>query len=116
MHTRSEGAHTHAVDPAAAQRIERALAGFGRTRIERQFARAKDLKAYGLATPRTVILIYRPSEAQPLVQYAVGDLAPDTVSRYVEVVGGPDVVTIPNYQIENLLTLISALGAAAPAR
>lgn len=116
VHGRAEGAHTHAVDPVAAPRIEAALAGFGRTRIERQLARPKDLQVYGLATPRTVILVYRPGEAQPLVQYAVGDVAPDTVSRYVEVVGSPDVVTIPSYQIENLLTLIGALGAPAPAR
>src|SRR5207249_1038697 len=34
-HARSEGTHTHAVDPSAAGRIERALLAFGRTRIER---------------------------------------------------------------------------------
>ena len=115
VHTRSESTHTHEVDPSAAGRIERALLAFGRTRIERQLARDKDAGAYGVTTPRILILVYRRNESQPLAQYAVGDVAPDTVSRYVEVVGGSGVVTIPNYQIENLLTLIGAVGAS-PAR
>ena len=48
------------------------------------------------------------SEPQPLAQYAVGDVAPDTVSRYVQRGGQPRVVTIPTYQIDNLLALIDA--------
>jgi hypothetical protein len=63
-----------------------------------------------------VILLYRPSATQPLVQYAVGDVAPDTVSRYVDVVGAASgVVTIPNYQIDNLLALIDSV-ATSPTR
>jgi hypothetical protein len=42
-----------------------------------------------------VILVYRAREAQPLAQYAVGDVAPDAISRYVDAVGGAGVVTIP---------------------
>jgi hypothetical protein len=38
----------------------------------------------------------------------VGDLAPDTLSRYVIVVGSSSAVTIANYQIDNLLALIKA--------
>ncbi|HEU5283039.1 MAG TPA: hypothetical protein VFU53_04450, partial [Burkholderiales bacterium] len=48
-------------------------------------------------------------EALPLVQYAVGDLAPDQFSRYVQAVGSPTVITIANYQIDNLLGLIQAV-------
>src|SRR5205807_2013771 len=44
---------------------------------------------------------------------AVGSLAPDTVSRYVMVVGRPLVVTIPGYQIDNLLALVQAAGATS---
>jgi hypothetical protein len=36
------------------------------------------------------------------------------VSRYVTVVGSPDVMTIPKYQIDNLLALVEA--AAEPSR
>ena len=43
----------------------------------------------------------------------MGQIAPDTVSRYVMVVGRPVVVTIPNYQIDNLLALTRAASATA---
>jgi hypothetical protein len=116
VHGASEVAHTHATDPSAAARIERAVTAFGRTRIERRVGRERDVAAYGVAAPRVVILLYRPGATQPLVQYAVGDVAPDTVSRYVDVVGGaPGVVTIPNYQIDNLLTLVDSV-AGSPNR
>ena len=110
-HTGAEAAHAHAVDPAEAERIERALLAFGRTRIERRVGRPPDAGAYGVTTPRIIILAYRANDPQPVVQYAVGDMAPDTVSRYVDVVGGVGVVTIPSYPIDSLLTLIRGLEA-----
>jgi hypothetical protein len=106
-HAASERDHTHTPDPAMAERIERAVLAFGRARIERQLDRG-DGKTFGVTAPAMVVLVYRPKAPQPLVQYAVGDVAPDTVSRYVDVVGGPGVVTIPNYQIENLVSLVDA--------
>jgi Domain of unknown function (DUF4340) len=66
------------------------------------------VQQYGLANPQMVILVYRPQQLQPLLQVAVGDVAPDKLSRYVMVVGSTSVVTIANYQIDNLLTLIKA--------
>lgn len=113
VHSATESAHTHAADPAVAERIERTVAAFGRTRIERDFALAKDGADYGVATPDVVVLVYRPDQSQPLAQYAVGHVAPDTVSRYVMVVGRPTVVTIPNYQIDNLLALVRSVGGAS---
>jgi len=113
MHAGGGAIHTHTPDPALAQRIERAVAAFARTRTERQFALERDAAAYGVATPDIVVLLYRPRQAQPLAQYAVGSLAPDTVSRYVMVVGRPLVVTIPGYQIDNLLALVQAAGASS---
>ena len=111
VHTGSEGTHAHRTDPSTAKRIEHAFAAFGRTRIERQFALEAHAKDYGVATPETIILVYRPNDLQPLGQYAVGDIAPDTLSRYLLVVGSSVVATIPNYQIDNLLALIEAVGA-----
>jgi hypothetical protein len=114
VHAGGEAAHTHAPDPVLAQRIERAVAAFTRTRTERQFAlERRDAAAYGVATPDIVVLVYRPQQAQPLTQYAVGGIAPDTVSRYVLVVGRPVVFTIPGYQIDNLLALVQAAIASA---
>ena len=111
-HTGSEGAHAHDVDPALSRTIDGALLAFGRTRIERSLGRVPDGASYGVTTPRILVLIYRASELQPVVQYAVGDLAPDTASRYVDIMGGPGVVTIPSYQIDNLLALVATVTSA----
>jgi hypothetical protein len=110
IHTGGTAAHTHTADPVLAERIERTMAAFGRTRIERDFALGREGAVYGVTTPEILVLIYRPNQAQPLAQYAVGNVAPDTVSQYVMLVGRPVVVTIPKYQIDNLLALIQAAG------
>lgn len=108
VHAKADATHTHHADPAMAQRIETALQGFGRTRMERTLPAGVALEQYGLANPQMVILVYRPNELQPLLQVAVGDVAPDKLSRYVMAVGRPSVVTIANYQIDNLIGLIKA--------
>jgi hypothetical protein len=113
VHTAAESGHEHAADPALAERIERAVAAFGRTRVERDFALGRDAPDYGVTTPEILVLLYRPRQSQPLIQYAVGHVAPDTVSRYVMVVGGSVVVTIPNYQIDNLLALTRTASATS---
>jgi hypothetical protein len=101
--------HRHDVDAALTERIADAFAAFGRTRIERRFTLKADARDYGVSAPDMLILIYRPDDLQPLAQYAVGDIAPDTLSRYVLVVGSAAVATIPNYQINNLLALIDTI-------
>ena len=116
VHGGNEASHTHEADAAMARRIEQTVAAFGRAKIERQFPRGNDARSYGLTAPRMVVLLYRPTAREPLVQFAVGDVAPDTVSRYVEVVGGAGVVTIPNYQIDNLRALIETVARAAGPR
>jgi len=108
VHAPADPTHAHRTDPAFAERIEKALEGFDRARMERTLPIDEGVQKYGLATPQMVILVYRAKEIQPLLQVAVGDIAPDTYSRYVMVVGGNSVVTIANYQIDNLLGLIKA--------
>ena len=124
-HTGQEGAHAHRADPAVSQKIDHALAGFGRARIERTFALDfgavgvdpvqrellpdPEVRDYGVTVPSIIVLVYAPGGAQPLVQYAVGDVAPDGLSRYVLPVGSPTVVTIANYQITNLLNLVAEM-------
>jgi hypothetical protein len=115
VHSAAQAAHSHQADPQAAKRIDDALTALGRAHIERQRSLEKGPQEYGLANPQMVILVYRPRELQPLAQIAVGDVAPDTFSRYILVVGRSSVGTIPNYQIENLQGLIKAV-AATPAR
>jgi hypothetical protein len=113
VHAATEGAHTHAPDAALSARIEAALAAFGRTRIERRLGGSTDVAAYGLAAPDVVVLVYRRGQSQPFAQYAFGALAPDTVSRYTQQVGQPGVVTIANYQVENLQSLIRTASESA---
>jgi hypothetical protein len=108
VHAPAQGAHAHQPDPALAKRIDTALIAFGRTHVEREMSLERGPQEYGLSNPQMIILVYRPKDLQPLAQYAVGDIAPDTHSRYVLVVGRSAVGTIPNYQIENLLGLIKA--------
>jgi Domain of unknown function (DUF4340) len=120
MHAAGAAEHTHTADPELAERIARAFAALARTRIEREFSLERDGAAYGVTTPDVLLLVYRPGDAQPLAQYAVGHVAPDTASRYVMRVGRPVVMTIPSYQIDNLLSLVQAaaerVGAGAAAR
>ena len=105
-HAGPEGVHQHQVDPAMAERIAAAFAAFGRTRIERRFPLDPQPAQYGVTTPGTVVLLYRANDPRPFAQYAIGDIAPDTFSRYVLRIGSAEVVAIPNYQVDNLLALI----------
>jgi len=109
-HGSSETAHEHRADPAKADLIARALAALTRSRIERRLPlNAGGGAQYGLAAPRMVLVIYRVNEPGPFAQYAVGEVAPDSFSRYVQKAGSAEVVTIANYQIDNLVRLIEAM-------
>jgi hypothetical protein len=114
-HGAEQATHTHEPDPAAAARIEQALAVFGRTRIERDFVLDRDGASYGLSTPEILILVYPSGQSIPLAQYSIGNLAPDTVSRYVQLVGSRTVVTIPSYQVDNLTALVRSVAGPAEA-
>ena len=113
VHRGGEQQHGHAADPATAAIIEKALAGFGRARMERQFPLSVQNDEFGVTRPEIFIMVYRPKETQPLSRYAVGIVAPDKLSRYVLPVGGTQVVTIPEFHIDNLLSLIQAVGGNA---
>ena len=110
IHTGSEQQHGHNADSVVAAQIEKAFTGFGRTRMERQFPLNIQEDEFQVTRPEIFIMVYRPKEVQPLARYAVGIVAPDGVSRYVLPVGSTYVVTIANYQIDNLLNLIQAVG------
>jgi hypothetical protein len=114
VHGGSEQQHAHNADPATAARIEKALAGLGRARMERQFPLNLQADEFGVTRPEMFIMVYRPKEIQPLSRYAVGVVAPDKVSRYVLPVGSSWVVTIADFQIDNLLSLIQAVAGSSP--
>ena len=112
-HGNSETPHEHRADPAKAELIAKALAALMRARIERRLPLdAGGGAQYGLAAPRMLLVIYRINEPRPFAQYAVGDVAPDSFSRSVQKAGSAEVVTIANYQIDNLAKLVEAMQPA----
>lgn len=109
-----DAAHAHQTDPRQAEVIYKALRGLSRTHMEREFARGNDAE-YGLTAPEMFVLLYGKNTAQLLDKFTIGSLAPDGLSRYVLSNNYPKVVTIANYQIDNLLNLLKAVGAAPSA-
>lgn len=114
IHAAAQAAHEHQTDTQRAQTIEKAFAALGRARMERQFKLDVQSANYGLTAPQMIIVVYATGNPLPLAQFAVGDVAPDGQSRYVLPVGSAYVVTIADYQIGNLLSLIDAM-AGKPA-
>ncbi len=112
-HQQPDPAEGHQADPGTAEHIEKALKAFARTRRERSFEFQAQSDEYGVVSPKMFVMVYKPGETQPLARYAIGHVAPDGLSRYVLVIGTPMVVTIANYQVENLLQLIDSVGDSA---
>jgi len=107
--------HGHRTDPAAAARLAEALATFSRARIERNLPRGETrLANYGLANPPLVVLV-QGEGGRVLQSLALGDLAPDGLSRYAHLPQANRVVTLPDYQSRGLLSLVAAAGPAASA-
>ena len=112
----ASGVHAHLADPRLSPAIEKAFLGLSRARMERQFPRGPLEKDYGTAAPEMFVMLYPPKELKPLARIAVGRVAPDGISRYVLPDGSRFVVTIPDYQIQNLLALLkTAAGQMTPA-
>jgi len=113
VHAKVDGAHGHQTDPVLAEAIARAAAAFSAARLERDFRLDTKENTFGVTTPGMVVLVYRPGEAQPMAQFAIGDIAPDGASQYVLPIGGDRVYTVASYQFENLLKLVATAKAAA---
>ena len=113
-HDGSQDHHAHEADPEMGRRIAEALAAFGRTRIERRLPFDPQSRQYGVTAPALQIVLYPVNDPRPLAQYAIGDIAPDMFSRYVLRAGSAELVTIPAYQVENLLALIKPRSSSAP--
>lgn len=110
IHAGPQAAHEHVPDPVMSEKIAKFLAGLGRARIERRFELTDD-DPFGVTKPEMIIMVYVSDLVKPTMRYSVGDLAPDELSRYVHIVGGSEVVSIPDYQIRNLLDLLKTVTA-----
>ncbi len=111
VHSSAEQQHAHNADPQIAARIEKAFTGLGRARMERQFPLNIQADEFGVTRPEMFIMVYRPQQMEPLARYAVGTVAPDNVSRYVLPIGSTWVVTIADFQIDNLLSLLQSVAS-----
>jgi hypothetical protein len=117
VHDANKAEHGHSTDPQMAAVIEKAMIAFGRVQREQKIALKAGDDEYGVTRPDVFILVYLPKADEPLARYAVGTTATDGVSRYILPVGASDIVTIPDFHIKNLLTLIDAVkiaGATKP--
>lgn len=113
-HGAGNDAHAHVADPAAAGRIAEAFEMSARTRIERRLPFDAAKRAiYGLAYPPLILILYAADRARPVLTVETGDVAPDTVSRYAYLVERGTLVTIPDYQVGNLLKLVTAFEAGS---
>ena len=101
--------HAHRADPLAANTISQAVAMFSRTRKEQPIPLQPGKDEYGVSRPDILIMVYNPKKSEPVVRFSVGIVSPNGYSRYVLPVGATEAVTIPEYQITNLMAMIDAV-------
>ena len=101
--------HAHRADPLAANTIAQAVAMFSRTRKEQPIPLQPGKDEYGVSRPDILIMVYNPKKSEPVARYSVGIVSPNGYCRYVLPVGATEAVTIPEYQITNLMAMIDAV-------
>ncbi len=101
--------HAHRADPLAANTISQAVAMFSRTRKEQPIPLQPGKDEYGVSRPDILIMVYNPKKSEPVARFSVGIVSPNGYSRYVLPVGATEAVTIPEYQITNLMAMIDAV-------
>jgi len=101
--------HAHRADPLAANTIAQAVAMFSRTRKEQPIPLQPGKDEYGVSRPDILIMVYNPKKSEPVARFSVGIVSPNGYSRYVLAVGANEAVTIPEYQITNLMAMIDAV-------
>ena len=92
-----------------------AIAMFSRTRKEQPIPLEPGKDEFGVSRPDILIMIYREKKTDPVGRFAIGTVSPDGYSRYLLPVGASEAVTIPEYQITNLMAMIDAVSKNAPA-
>ena len=110
IHDQAQAGHGHKTDPALAAIIDKAFTTLGRARWERALPLAGS-EEFGVARPDYFVAIYLPNVVEPAARYAIGTTTPDKYGRYVMRVGADHVVTVAEYQISNLQTLIDTVSA-----
>ena len=105
-HAENHKLHSHDTIGEYSNLIAQTLTGFGRTQKERNFSFDFRKDEYGVVSPKMYILVFKdPKDISPYLRISVGDVAPDTLSRYILVKS--QVFTIANFHIEKLLNLVN---------
>ena len=86
------------------------LGTLSRAKEERQYGAAGELSQYGFVKP-VVVSLSGLDASHPVAEISIGDLAPDGLSRYVQIAGKEKIISIPNYHVKELLRLYSSLGS-----
>lgn len=115
-HDATQSEHDHVTDPKLAALIDVAMVIFDRVQREQIIPLNTGKDEFGVTRPDMFIVVYRSKTEEPLARYAVGTLATDGVSRYVLPVGAAEIVTIPDFHIKNLLSMIEAVKIASAAK
>ena len=99
--------HLHRSDPAEAARIQAVLQTFSRARIERTLsADAGHLAGYGLDNPALILLIHgHDGRVRQTLEF--GDVAPDQLSRYLHLPQSHQALTVANFHVLGLLSLMA---------
>lgn len=107
--------HAHRTDPATAERIKGVLQTFSRARVERTLnADAEHLAGYGLGNPALILLI-QGGDGRVRQTLEFGDVAPDQLSRYVHLPQTGQALTVADFHVLALLSLMApAPGARLP--
>ena len=116
-HDRVDGettGHAHRTDPAEAERISTVLTTFSRARVERTLsADVYRLAAYGLGNPALILLIHdRDGRVRQTLEF--GDVAPDQLSRYLHLPQTQQAITVANFQVLGLLSLMAPAPGVRP--
>ena len=95
--------------------IDKAFGVFSRTQYLRNLGSGFDGADYGLEQPILAIGLFADKTDNPIVRYTVSDVEPDQLRQYAWRSDKDEIVTIPIYQVENIMQLIAAVrGATAP--
>lgn len=110
------GGPAHVADPVKAPIIAAALGAFDQTRIEAVAARrppSDGLDRFGLVHPGVIALMYARDNSTPVARIEVGSTSDGGFARYVRRARDGDVETIAAYEVERLIALLKAVGAAS---
>jgi hypothetical protein len=113
QHSHAAGAAAHKADPARARVIGSALARLGETVVERRVADGSDtrrLAEFGLALPKTILLLYARDNPTPVARVELGDMAWD-FDRYARLAPGGDIMTVAEFDIAHLAELLKSSGS-----